>query len=140
MYKSFVEYKRMEDNNNNNSNSNNNDNNNRNVSQSLDEMNELIVDENGYSNNNVHDQKEESSLFIFLSIILGLANASDAIEILSAGYVVEEMKKKQNVSETSIGFMTSSVFIGMLCGGFISGVIGDRYGRRKVLLYALVCF
>ena len=41
-----------------------------------------------------------------------------------------------NLPSESKEFLTASVFAGMLVGGLICGVIADKWGRKKCLLYS----
>lgn len=74
---------------------------------------------------------------IFLS--LGVANSSDATEVLCLSYILADDRFQQHFlsSETatsSAGNLAAAVFLGMLIGGLCVGTAGDVYGRRPVLL------
>lgn len=45
-----------------------------------------------------------------------------------------------NVESGLAGWVLSSVFIGYLIGALIAGVLADRIGRRKVMMYALLVY
>ncbi|GAB2736577.1 MFS transporter [Salinifilum aidingensis] len=56
------------------------------------------------------------------------------------GYAASAVIALWSVGSTQAGWLLSSVFIGFLIGALISGVVADRIGRRRVLMYALVVY
>lgn len=75
---------------------------------------------------------------IFLS--LGVANSSDASEILCLSYILSEENFRQTIlhnTEWTGGILAATVFLGMLVGGLLVGAWGDRKGRRPTLLIGL---
>ena len=75
--------------------------------------------------------------FMFLS--MGVANSSDATEILCLSYILADEKFKNTVlMESGGGNLAAAVFLGMLIGGLWVGTAGDVYGRRPILLMG--CF
>jgi MFS transporter, VNT family, synaptic vesicle glycoprotein 2 len=76
---------------------------------------------------------------IFLS--LGVANSSDATEILCLSYIISNTDFDITIlHETAwrAGILASMVFLGMLLGGLWVGVAGDLQGRRPMLLLGLL--
>jgi MFS family permease len=77
-----------------------------------------------------------------IMLSLGIANSSDASEILCLSYILSDDEFEQNILHASAwkaGFLASAVFLGMLLGGLIVGTLGDWLGRRPMLLVGLVC-
>lgn len=80
-------------------------------------------------------------------VVLGLCNSADATEILSMGYIIADDSFKPMLSRASgsssaaqdeaAGWLTASVFVGMLVGGILTGVMGDYLGRRPTLIAGL---
>mmetsp|Transcript_12943 Transcript_12943/g.15465 ORF Transcript_12943/g.15465 Transcript_12943/m.15465 type:complete len:525 (-) Transcript_12943:109-1683(-) len=70
---------------------------------------------------------------------LFLANACDAVEVLSIGFIltVYHDENGNSLSDGEGEFLTAAVFVGMLFGGLISGIVSDSVGRRFCLLAAL---
>ncbi|KNC48400.1 major facilitator superfamily transporter [Thecamonas trahens ATCC 50062] len=73
--------------------------------------------------------------------VLGLANASDAVELLAIGYILPELNKAGakgfHVTDAQKGFLSAAVFVGMLIGGLFCGLASDRVGRKAMLLWSL---
>lgn len=89
----------------------------------------------------VCDRNKFAYHLIILS--LGLANASDASEILCLSYLLSNSNfqddiLKSNGGNFESGLIAASVFIGMLSGGLVVGAIADTLGRRPTLLFGLV--
>eukprot|EP00903_Cladosiphon_okamuranus_P018072 g16631.t1 len=70
---------------------------------------------------------------------LALGNTADAVEILSAGYILSAFKQDDGspLNSTQKELLTAAVFVGMLVGGLVAGNAADRFGRRSSLLVAL---
>jgi len=90
------------------------------------------------------DGKRQQSLFQYwlLMLSLGIANSSDASEILCISYILSDPSFKDHMLEDAAwrgGLLASAVFLGMLVGGLFIGTMGDVFGRRPMLLLGLVC-
>ena len=72
-------------------------------------------------------------------IILGLGNLSDAVEVLSIGYILTAYESQEGATISSYwkGFLAAAVFAGMLVGGIVCGLVSDVIGRRPCLLVCL---
>ena len=78
---------------------------------------------------------ERSTRFQYLAAaIIGLANASDAVEVLCLSFILDKL---DDVGDTSKGLLSAAVFMGMLIGGLASGFCSDRFGRRPMLIASL---
>jgi len=75
---------------------------------------------------------------VFLS--LGVANSSDAAEILCLSYILSKESFQETILLDSAwrgGLLAATVFCGMLIGGLLVGALGDDKGRRPMLLMGL---
>ena len=68
---------------------------------------------------------------IFFTLALG--NAAEALEVCSAGFMLQRATDDP-AGQTAIAV---GVFIGMLLGGFVSGVVADTIGRIPALRWSL---
>ena len=72
-------------------------------------------------------------------LVLGLANASDAVELLCLSFILPllTIDSGEALSSTSKAWLSSGVFLGMLVGGLVFGTLADALGRRTTLAVSL---
>lgn len=68
----------------------------------------------------------------------GLANASDAIELLCLSILLPAAQCDLDMNSEEKGWLNAMVFFGMMLGGYIWGSLGDVFGRRRVLQVSLL--
>ena len=75
----------------------------------------------------------------YIVLVAGLANASDSIEILMVSDVLTAFGSPENCSicmnDAEKSLLAAAMFFGMLFGGIICGSLGDRFGRRRLLMF-----
>ncbi|KAG2434884.1 hypothetical protein HYH02_012084 [Chlamydomonas schloesseri] len=69
--------------------------------------------------------------------VCGLANAADAVEILSVGLLGTAAETELNLTPQRTGALNACIFVGMFLGGLLWGLIGDVVGRKRSLVVAL---
>ncbi len=74
----------------------------------------------------------------YIVLVAGLANASDSIEILMVSDVLTAFGPPDSCSiclnDAEKSLLAAAMFLGMLFGGVICGSLGDRFGRRRLLM------
>ena len=73
-----------------------------------------------------------------LLLVCGWANAADAVEVMAASFLLPSTSSDLGLSEPQKGWLAAVIFIGMLLGGAFWGILADRIGRRRCLIYALL--
>ena len=74
-----------------------------------------------------------------LMLVLGVANSSDATEILCISYILADPVFQETVlGSHGAGLLAAAVFLGMLLGGLLVGAMGDWIGRKPMLVLGLV--
>jgi VNT family MFS transporter (synaptic vesicle glycoprotein 2) len=71
-------------------------------------------------------------------LICGLANASDAVEILCVSFILPAAECDLNLTSQDKGYLNSITFLGMMLGGYFWGTFSDILGRKHVLIFALI--
>lgn len=72
-----------------------------------------------------------------LLLVCGLANASDAIEVLCISFLLPSAECELKLTSSDKGWLSAVMFIGMLVGGYMWGGLGDSFGRKKTLIASL---
>ena len=70
--------------------------------------------------------------------VCGWANASDAVEILCISFVLPSAECDLELTPDRKAFLTATMFVGMMIGGYIWGSLGDIFGRRNILINAML--
>ena len=74
---------------------------------------------------------------IVLIVLATLAMASDGYDLASLGYVAPELLRQWHLAPTALVPAFSAGIIGMMIGGPALGVLGDRYGRKPMVIAGL---
>lgn len=82
-------------------------------------------------------QKNYLSFICIIAMFGGLMFGFD-ISIISGANA--SLQTHFNLSEFELGWGTSSLLLGAMLGAFGSGVLTDKYGRKKVLIYVALIF
>jgi MFS family permease len=70
---------------------------------------------------------------VVMLMILGLANASDAVELLALSFILPKLDTTDNAKAA----LSAAIFVGMLFGGLFFGIAADSLGRRTTLAVSL---
>lgn len=76
---------------------------------------------------------------LWLLILCGWANASDAVEMMGVSFIIASTAECDlELNGQRKGWITASVFIGMMFGGWFWGSLADKHGRRLTLMIAML--
>jgi Major Facilitator Superfamily len=81
-----------------------------------------------------------SSWQIMTRIIVGTATFFDAFDALSIAYVLPVIVPLWKLAPGQIGTLISFGFLGQLIGALIGGALAERFGRRPVIVVAVLWF
>ena len=76
------------------------------------------------------------SLISTLSAVMAIM--LDGIEIVVVSIILPIMEKEFRMENTEKIILTQTIFIGEVIGSAIGGYIGDKYGRRTTLIFAVM--
>src|SRR3546814_544177 len=71
-------------------------------------------------------------------IIIGLLSALDGYDVLAMTFAAPGVSAEFDVGKAALGLALSSGLVGMALGSFFMAPLGDRFGRRSVVLISLV--
>jgi len=81
-----------------------------------------------------------SRFHLKLLIIGGLGLAFEALDAGIIAFIIPSLRKQWELTGAEVGWIASSTYVGFLIGALASGILGDKYGRKPVMLWALVLF
>ncbi len=71
-------------------------------------------------------------------IVIALAWLFDSIDLGMMTFLLAPVREYFELSAAASGFVASSSFIGMFIGAALSGMLGDRFGRRIIFQWSIV--
>jgi MFS transporter, putative metabolite:H+ symporter len=93
--------------------------------------------------NNVAERLERlpfGKFHVRLLLMGGLGYMFEAVDAAIIAFLLPVLRTKWQLTSLQTGFLASSTFYGFLVGALCAGAIGDRFGRKNVMMWALVFF
>lgn len=87
----------------------------------------------------VDGQRVGVSLYRLIAIC-GALMACDAYDLSALAYVAPTLMKLWAIPPIVMGLVIAAAMLGMLAGSLVLGEMGDRFGRRRVIIGAVFCF
>jgi putative MFS transporter len=75
-----------------------------------------------------------------LLLMGGLGYMFEAVDAGIIAFLLPVLRPLWGLTSIQTGFLASSTYFGFLIGALVAGAVGDRYGRRNVMMWALVLF
>lgn len=75
-----------------------------------------------------------------LLLLGGLGYTFDGLDSAIVAFVLPVLKAGWHLSGPGVGFLGSATYLGYGLGALLSGSIGDRFGRRRVMMSALLLY
>lgn len=75
-----------------------------------------------------------------LLIIGGLGFAFDGMDNALVAFLLSSMSEEWNLQNGALGLLAAATPVGYLVGAACAGMIGDRFGRKPVMLWALAIY
>jgi MFS transporter, AAHS family, 4-hydroxybenzoate transporter len=88
----------------------------------------------------VIDQSRFSPQQWWIMILCFLVIAADGFDTVAVGYVGPALAAKWGVSKLALGPLFSAALIGLALGALVAGPMGDRYGRKRILIGSVFFF
>ncbi len=91
--------------------------------------------------NNTSSNQEGNNTFVyFIAIISGISGMLFGFDTGVISGAILFIKTQYNLSSFLTGFIVSAVLIGAVIGALIGGYLADRFGRKKVIIFASIIF
>lgn len=84
----------------------------------------------------IDGRRFDRASFVFVAVAM-LVLVSDGFDLSAMGYVVPELVKQWHLSPAAFVPAFSAGIVGMMIGGPLLGYLGDRYGRKRLILAGL---
>lgn len=81
-----------------------------------------------------------SPLQWWIMIMCFLVIAADGFDTVAVGYVGPALAAKWGVSKLALGPLFSAALIGLAVGALVAGPMGDKYGRKRILIVSVLFF
>ncbi|ANS32134.1 major facilitator transporter (plasmid) [Rhodococcus opacus] len=75
-----------------------------------------------------------------LLLIGGLGYTFDGLDSAIVAFLLPSLKAEWGLSNTQLGVISAATPFGFLIGAVLSGILGDRIGRKRVMMYALAVY
>lgn len=75
-----------------------------------------------------------------LLVIGGLGLAFEALDAGIIAFILPSLREQWGLTGVQAGWIASSTYVGFLVGALLAGLLGDRFGRKVVMMWALVLF
>jgi AAHS family 4-hydroxybenzoate transporter-like MFS transporter len=86
------------------------------------------------------DNRPVSKHQIKILLLALLVVAFDGLDVGIMGFVAPEIIRTWSITKAEMGGVLSSVFFGMAIGAAVAGPIGDRFGRKLVVVFSIFWF
>ena len=75
-----------------------------------------------------------------LLIMGGLGFMFEAVDAAIIAFILPVLRTKWHLTSFETGLLGSSTYIGFLVGALFAGLLGDRFGRKVIMMWALMIF
>ncbi|NLA87241.1 MAG: aromatic acid/H+ symport family MFS transporter, partial [Clostridiales bacterium] len=76
----------------------------------------------------------------FMFFLLGFAMIFDGYTYMTVPYTMSTIRHEWNLSTLATSSLTSWSMIGIVAGAVISGILSDKFGRKKTLTFAIAIY
>ena len=84
------------------------------------------------------DGSPVSAFQLRVVFLCGLVALLDGLDVQTMALVIPSLAEAWNVDKPSFGPVLSSSFAGLMIGALMGGMLGDRFGRRGILITAFM--
>jgi AAHS family 4-hydroxybenzoate transporter-like MFS transporter len=86
------------------------------------------------------DRQPFHSFHLRLGVLCALAVLMDGFDAQAMGFVAPSLLEQWHISRVALSPILSSGLVGMLAGALLFGPLGDRLGRKRILVFCTLWF
>lgn len=86
------------------------------------------------------DERPLSRQQLYIVVLVVLVVALDGMDVGIMGFAAPEIIRTWGISKAEMGTVLSSVFVGMAAGAALAGPMGDRFGRKLLIIASVLWF
>jgi AAHS family 4-hydroxybenzoate transporter-like MFS transporter len=86
----------------------------------------------------VIDNSRLSRLQVLVLVMCGLCMIIDGFDVQAMGYVAPTVIQQWGINKSDLGPVFGAGLVGMALGAPLAGILADRFGRRLILIIALL--
>jgi AAHS family 4-hydroxybenzoate transporter-like MFS transporter len=86
------------------------------------------------------DRQPFHSFHLRLSVLCALAVLMDGFDAQAMGFVAPSLLQQWHITRVALSPILSSGLVGMLAGALLFGPLGDRLGRKRILVFCTLWF